>query len=219
MGDPEERARSARGCAFCRIVRSEAPARVVAEDEATLAFLDHRPRLPRHCLLVPRLPHTTLADLPGEQVAPLFAAARRLAAAVEAGMGADGSFVAINNRVSQSVPHLHVHVVPRWTKDGLFGRNVVWARRRYEDEAAADRAAAATRAALARHPPIRVPAGSAAGSRPAPARRWAGGPTPARGGVAGRRRQQEQTRGRPHRPAPSRCPPSGGRRDRSLRDP
>jgi len=149
MVHPEDKARPARGCAFCRIVRSEAPARVVAEDEATVAFLDHRPLLPGHCLLVPRAHHGTLAELPAERVAPLFAAARRLAAAVEAGMGADGSFVAINNRVSQSVPHLHVHVVPRWAKDGLFGRNFVWARRPYEDEAAADRAATAIRVALA----------------------------------------------------------------------
>ena len=146
------RAEAGRACAFCRIARGEAPARVVYEDEVGLAFLDHRPLLPGHCLLVPKAHHETLTDLPPALVGPLFAAAQALARAVETGMAADGSFVAVNNRVSQSVPHLHVHVVPRWRKDGLFGRNFVWARRPYESEAAADAARDAIRAALPRHP-------------------------------------------------------------------
>ena len=142
--------RAPRACAFCAIVRGEAPARVVFDDEVAVTFLDHRPLLPGHCLLVPKAHHETLADLPTELVAPLFAAAQLLARAVEAGMAADGSFVAINNRVSQSVPHLHVHVVPRWRKDGLFGRNFVWKRQPYPDEAAIESARDAIRSAVER---------------------------------------------------------------------
>ena len=149
MGDGRGNGRTGRGCVFCRIVRGEAPARVVYEGGGALAFLDHRPLLPGHCLLVPKAHHETLADLPSALVGPLFAAAQELARAVEVGMGADGSFVAVNNRVSQSVPHLHVHVVPRWRKDGLFGRNFVWVRRPYADEAAALTVQEAIRAALA----------------------------------------------------------------------
>ncbi len=122
------------------------------DDDATLAFLDHRPLFPGHCLLIPKAHHGTLPDLPAELVAPLFATAQRLARAVEAGLDADGSFVAINNRVSQSVPHLHVHVVPRRRKDGLFARNFVWVRRPYPDEAAMQEAQQAIRAALAHLP-------------------------------------------------------------------
>ena len=139
-------------CAFCRIVRGEEGAHVVLDDEATLAFLDHRPLFPGHCLLIPKAHHATLPDLPPALIAPLFANAQRLARAVEVGLGVDGSFVAINNRVSQSVPHLHVHVVPRRRKDGLFGRNFVWVRRPYEDVAAMRAAQEAIRATLARTP-------------------------------------------------------------------
>ena len=116
------------GCAFCAIVGG-ADSHVVLDDEHCLAFLDHRPVFPGHCLLVPKEHFETLADLPPAQVAPLFLRARALAAAVEEGMGADGTFVAINNRVSQSVPHVHVHVVPRRKKDGL--RGFFWPRLRY----------------------------------------------------------------------------------------
>jgi histidine triad (HIT) family protein len=116
------------GCAFCRVVAG-GEAHVVMDEDGCVAFLDHRPVFPGHCLLVPRDHFETLADLPPEQVAPLFLRARALAAAVEAGMEADGTFVAINNRVSQSVPHLHVHVVPRRKKDGL--RGFFWPRLRY----------------------------------------------------------------------------------------
>ncbi len=119
-------------CAFCAIVRGDAPALAVYEDDATFAFLDHRPLLAGHCLLVPKAHHETLADLPGELVDPLFANARVLSRAIPAAMGAQGSFVAINNVVSQSVPHLHVHVVPRNRKDGL--RGFFWPRTRYESE-------------------------------------------------------------------------------------
>ena len=133
-------------CLFCRIVAGEQPAHIVLDEEPTLAFLDVRPVFSGHCLLVPRAHHETLSDLPPALVEPLFASAQRLARAVEAGMGADGTFVAINNRISQSVPHLHVHVVPRRRKDGL--RGFFWPRQKYESEEAMRDAADAVRAAL-----------------------------------------------------------------------
>jgi histidine triad (HIT) family protein len=137
-------------CVFCRIVAGEIPAHTVLDEERTMAFLDARPVFPGHCLLVPRAHYETLADLPADLVEPLFATAQRLANAVEAGMGADGTFVAVNNRVSQSVPHLHVHVVPRRRKDGL--RGFFWPRQKYESDDAMAATAAAIRAAL-RDPP------------------------------------------------------------------
>ena len=125
----------AAGCVFCSIRDGTTPAHVVLDEEHVLAFLDARPVFPGHVLLVPRPHHETLVDLPPGLLAPLFSAARRLAGAVEAGLGADGTFVAVNNRVSQSVPHLHVHVVPRRRKDGL--RGFFWPRQRYDDDAEA----------------------------------------------------------------------------------
>jgi len=119
-------------CAFCKIASSEFQARLVFEDEVSLAFLDHRPVFPGHCLLIPRAHHETLADLPGELVAPLFQNAQLLSRAVESALDAHGTFVAINNRVSQSVPHLHVHIVPRRRKDGLKG--FFWPRQPYRSE-------------------------------------------------------------------------------------
>ncbi len=133
-------------CVFCRIVAGEIAAHAVLEEERTMAFLDARPVFPGHCLLVPRAHHETLADLPADLVEPVFSTAQRLARAVEAAMGADGTFVAINNRVSQSVPHLHVHVVPRRRKDGL--RGFFWPRQKYESDDAMAAAAAAVRAAV-----------------------------------------------------------------------
>ena len=133
-------------CLFCRVVAGDVPAHVVLDDGSTLAFLDNRPLFPGHCLLVPREHHETLTDLPEELVAPLFSASRRLALAVETAMGAAGSFVAMNNRVSQSVPHLHVHVVPRRPKDGL--RGFFWPRHRYASEEEAAAVAARVRSAL-----------------------------------------------------------------------
>lgn len=120
------------GCVFCRIVAGDDPAHVVLDDDAAMAFLDVRPLFPGHVLLVPREHHETLTDLPADQVEPLFSRARRLAAAVEGAMGAQGTFVALNNRVSQSVPHLHVHVVPRTKGDGLKG--FFWPRTRYDGD-------------------------------------------------------------------------------------
>ena len=135
-----------RACVFCAIVAGKAPAQVVLDDDDCLAFLDTRPLFPGHTLLVPRAHHETLVDLPPDLVEPLFANARRLASAVEVGLGAVGSFVAINNRVSQSVPHLHVHVVPRTPKDGL--RGFFWPRTRYDDDDHAAGVAARLRDAL-----------------------------------------------------------------------
>ena len=117
-------------CLFCRIVSGELPATVVYEDDNAVAFLDHRPLFPGHTLLVPRQHVETLGELPANLVAPYFEAAQTLAIAVESAMDAEGTFVAMNNRVSQSVPHLHVHVVPRRRKDGLKG--FFWPRTKYK---------------------------------------------------------------------------------------
>jgi len=133
-------------CLFCSIAAGETEAEIVWEGEQTLAFLDHRPLFAGHALLVPREHHATIEDLPGELVAPLFADAQRLAGAVRAAMGAQGSFVAMNNVVSQSVPHMHVHVVPRNRKDGL--RGFFWPRNPYADEAEMQAAGAAIRREL-----------------------------------------------------------------------
>jgi len=119
-------------CPFCSIVRGEEQASLVYADDTAVAFLDHRPLFPGHCLVVPRAHYETLADLPAPLLGPLFADVQLISRAVERGLGADGSFVAINNRVSQSVPHLHVHVVPRRQGDGLKG--FFWPRQRYESE-------------------------------------------------------------------------------------
>lgn len=121
-------------CPFCKIVRSEAPAYIVFEDEMSLAFLDKRPLFPGHCLLIPKSHYETLIDLPASLVGPLFQNAQLLARAMEQGLQAEGTFVAINNRISQSVPHLHIHIVPRHKKDGLKG--FFWPRQHYQDEAA-----------------------------------------------------------------------------------
>ena len=118
-------------CIFCGIIAGDVPAPIVFEDEKTLAFLDHRPVFPGHCLLVPRDHFETLADLPGNLVGPFFTNAQLLAQGVEQALEAHGTFVGINNRVSQSVPHLHVHIVPRRRKDGL--RGFFWPRHKYEN--------------------------------------------------------------------------------------
>jgi len=120
-------------CLFCRIVAGDVAAATVFEDELSLAFLDHRPLFPGHCLLIPKTHYETLADLPEDLTGPLFGNARLLAGSVEQAMQSEGSFVAINNRVSQSVPHLHIHIVPRRKKDGL--RGFFWPRRKYESAA------------------------------------------------------------------------------------
>lgn len=119
---------------------------MVTETDDTVTFLDHRPIFPGHALVVPRRHVETLRDLPADLVAPFFTEVQRIAAAVQDGLSARGTFVAENNVVSQSVPHLHVHVVPRRPKDGL--RGFFWPRTRYEDDAAARAVADAIRGAL-----------------------------------------------------------------------
>jgi histidine triad (HIT) family protein len=135
-------------CRFCQIIAGDEPGHVVFEDERTLAFLDNRPLFPGHSLLVPRDHYETLGDLPDELVSPLFENARLLSVAVPKAMRKPGSFVAVNNVVSQSVPHLHVHVVPRKRKDGL--RGFFWPRTKYESEDQMREVAARVRDAVAR---------------------------------------------------------------------
>src|SRR5687767_11312060 len=120
-------------CIFCKIVKGEIPGNIVFEDDVAMAFLDHRPLFYGHCLLVPRNHFETLSDLPEDLVGPLFERTQLLVRGVESALAAEGSFVAMNNRVSQSVPHLHVHVVPRKRKDGLKG--FFWPRNKYADQA------------------------------------------------------------------------------------
>ena len=134
------------GCVFCAIAAGEVPASMVLRDDDVAAFLDARPLFRGHTLVVPTAHVETLGALEPDGVAPLFGAVRRVARAVERGLDADGSFVAINNVVSQSVPHLHVHVVPRKKKDGL--RGFFWPRVPYADDAERDAFAAKIRAAL-----------------------------------------------------------------------
>ena len=121
------------GCTFCGIVAGDVPAAVVLDEPELVAFLDVRPVFRGHVLLVPRTHVVTLPELPASLRDPFLAAAQRLAAAVVEGLGAQGSFVAINNTVSQSVPHLHLHVVPRTKGDGL--RGFFWPRTGYADDA------------------------------------------------------------------------------------
>jgi histidine triad (HIT) family protein len=115
-------------CKFCKID----PAVTVDETPQCIVFLDYRPVFPGHCLVIPKEHYETMADLPAGLIQPLFEEVQRVARAVETALGAEGSFIAINNKVSQSVPHLHVHVVPRRRKDGLKG--FFWPRQSYRDE-------------------------------------------------------------------------------------
>ena len=119
-------------CLFCAISTGETPSEVVLSDDDFLAFLDHRPVFKGHVLLVPRTHVVTLPDLPAGLRDGFLARAQRLASAVVEGLGAQGSFVAINNVVSQSVAHLHLHVVPRTKGDGL--RGFFWPRTRYASD-------------------------------------------------------------------------------------
>jgi histidine triad (HIT) family protein len=119
-------------CVFCRIINDELSAAIVFEDDISRAFLDHRPLFPGHTLLVPRSHHETFTDLPPTQIRQFFSNAQLLANAVELAMEAEGTFVAMNNRVSQSVPHLHIHIVPRRRRDGLTG--FFWPRNKYQDD-------------------------------------------------------------------------------------
>jgi histidine triad (HIT) family protein len=136
-------------CVFCRIAGGDhSDAAIVLDEPQAIAFLDHRPLFPGHCLLIPRRHYVTLADLPQDQIEPFFETVQRLSRAVPEAMGKPGTFVAMNNIVSQSVPHLHVHVVPRVPKDGL--RGFFWPRTKYESDAQRDKARDAIRASLAK---------------------------------------------------------------------
>jgi histidine triad (HIT) family protein len=145
MAEPAEAA-GAPACVFCAIAGGAHPVSLVMAENDVVAFLDARPVFKGHVLVVPRAHVPTLLDLPPGGIAPLFAAVQRVARAVEEGMAADGTFVALNNKVSQSVPHLHVHVVPRRRKDGL--RGFFWPRVAYDSDAEREEVAARIRAAL-----------------------------------------------------------------------
>ena len=134
-------------CRFCSILAGTTPAQIVLDTPEVVGFLDIRPVFKGHTLIVPRAHIDTLVELPDELMLPLFGAARSVADAVRTAFGAQGSFVAVNNVVSQSVPHLHVHVVPRTKGDGL--RGFFWPRTKYADDAEAAEYAGKLRAALA----------------------------------------------------------------------
>ena len=133
-------------CLFCDVINGALPVRTVANDEVAVAFLDRSPVFKGHVLVVPRRHVVTLADLDHELVGPFFERVQRISARMPAALGCDGTFVAMNNVVSQSVAHLHVHVVPRRRKDGL--RGFFWPRVRYDSDAEADDYAERLRVAL-----------------------------------------------------------------------
>ena len=133
-------------CTFCSIVAGDTPAHVVLDDEVARGFLDARPLFPGHVLGVPRDHRVTLPDLPPDLLGPFFERVQRVAAAIPKATGAEGSFVAMNNRVSQSVLHLHVHVVPRTKGDGL--RGFFWPRAKYDGDDHAAEVASRIRDAL-----------------------------------------------------------------------
>jgi len=135
------------GCLFCAVVAGSEPGHVVLDEPDVVGFLDHRPVFKGHLLVVPRVHVVTLPDLPSGLLEPLFGAVARGCQAMVDGLGADGSWVAENNVVSQAVPHLHVHVVPRRRKDGL--RGFFWPRQKYADEAEMSDYAARLRAVIA----------------------------------------------------------------------
>lgn len=122
------------GCVFCEIAAHTRAADIVAEDADSIAFLDSRPLFHGHVLLCPREHFETLLDVPAAHAGPLFLKTQQIARAVETALGAEGTFIAINNRVSQTVPHLHIHVVPRRRRDGL--RGFFWPRHHYKDDSA-----------------------------------------------------------------------------------
>ena len=135
-------------CVFCKIAQGSIAAETVYEDDTCIVFLDNTPIFAGHCLVCPKEHFDTLMDVPGSLLEPLFTTTQRIARAVESGLGAEGSFVAINNKISQSVPHLHVHVIPRRPKDGMKG--FFWPRRPYRDAEEKRETGDALRRALAK---------------------------------------------------------------------
>ena len=138
-----------RSCVFCRVAAGELPGNIVHRDQHVLAFLDASPLLLGHVLVVPIAHADTLDDLAPELIAPLFAVVQRMSIAVQRALGAGGSFIAINTRTSQSVPHVHVHVVPRNEGDGLFSPRLIWKRRTYASDGEAAQYAQKLRTAYA----------------------------------------------------------------------
>jgi histidine triad (HIT) family protein len=136
-------------CVFCKIIRGEIAAEKIHEDENCVVFLDSGPLFAGHCLVCPKTHFETLMDVPSEMLQPLFSNTQLIARAVETGLDAEGSFVAINNRISQSVPHLHVHVIPRRRKYGMKG--FFWPRRPYRDQAEMREIGDLLRRAIAHH--------------------------------------------------------------------
>jgi histidine triad (HIT) family protein len=137
---------SAGPCIFDEIIAGTRPAHAVLDERALFGFLDARPVFPGHTLLVPRVHFDTIGDLPADMLGPLLGAGRRVAAAQRKALGAEGTFFALNDVVSQSVPHVHLHVIPRRRGDGL--RGFLWPRHPYDDDRAAEECAAKIRAAL-----------------------------------------------------------------------
>ena len=140
--------RGKKPCKFCGILAGREKTFSVYADDLCAAFLDHRPLLLGHVLLVPVAHYTSLADIPDELVAALGIRAKRISGALMQGLGAEGSFIALNNVVSQSVPHVHFHIVPRRTGDGLFSSGLIWKRASYRDDAEREATAARIRAVL-----------------------------------------------------------------------
>ncbi len=135
-------------CSFCRILSGDERSSIVYQDDRAVAFLDRRPLFPGHTLVVPRRHIVTLGELPAEELVPLMRVVQATARAMESALAAQGSLVAVNNRVSQSVPHLHVHVVPRTKGDGLKG--FFWPRTSYASDGVRDQVAAILREGIAK---------------------------------------------------------------------
>ena len=139
-------------CGFCAIIRGEAKVTLIDENDRLMSFLDHRPLFHGHVLLIPKLHVQLMSELPVDRIQEFFVEAQRLESAVETGLGADGSMILINNVVSQSVPHLHLHIIPRRKKDGL--RFWLGPRHPYDAEHTAESYAARIRAALSPVPTV-----------------------------------------------------------------
>jgi histidine triad (HIT) family protein len=137
------------GCDFCAIVKNDVQRHIVFRDNISIGFLDKKPLFPGHCLLIPTEHYETMIDLPRELIGPLFENAQILARAVRNALESEGIFIAINNKVSQSVPHLHIHVVPRRFGDGLKG--FFWPRQTYSSEQQMTEICNSIRATIEKH--------------------------------------------------------------------
>src|SRR5512143_1223129 len=151
VGRPKKAAGAAKqavACAFCRIIGGTEKSFTVFRDEAAMAFLDYRPLAIGHILLVPITHYAVLDDVPDRVMEALAVRAKRLSRAVMEAMAAEGSFIALNNVVSQAVPHVHTHIVPRRKGDGLFGAGYIWKRVAYKSDNEREEVASRIRAAL-----------------------------------------------------------------------